>query len=199
MESGHFEQFKTSDDRALAAYFDRHARALMLFAHRIVADAGVAEEIVQDAYLKLWMARERIESEAHLKSFLYQATRNAGIDHLRTASSRRHTAVAELDENISHPDPDLLAGMIHAETLQLVYLEVKKLSLTQQQVFQLTFIEGLGTEEICTQLGMTANAVFIARSKALSTLQRIFKGRDLLVYLAFMQLVGLCHAAQADA
>ncbi len=197
MESGHFEQFKANNDRALSVYFDRYSRALILFAYRITEDAEVSEEVVQDAYVKLWTARDRIESEAHLKSFLYQATRNACIDNLRAAGSRIQTSAAELDENLSQPDADLLARMIHAETLQLVYLEVKKLSPTQQQVFQLTFIEGLSTDEISAQLGMTANAVFIARSKALSTLQHMFKGRDLLLYLAFLQLAGLHPAAHA--
>ncbi len=69
-----------------------------------------------------------------------------------------------------------------------MYAEVRKLSPTQQQVFRLTFIEGLSTDEISAQLNMTANAVFIARSKALSTLQRVFKGKDLLVFLAFLQV-----------
>lgn len=194
MEPEYFEQFKANDDYALSAYFDRHARALLLFAQRIIADASVAEELVQDAYVKLWMARKRIQNESHLKSFLYQATRNACIDHLRTIGSHMHGFAVELDENINQPDADLLARMIHAETLQLVYSEVKKLSPTQQQVFRLTFIEGLTTEEICAALGMTANAIFIARSKALSTLQRLFKGKDLLIYLVFLQLAGLWRA-----
>jgi len=145
--------------------------------------------LVQDAYVKLWTARGRIQNEAHLKSFLYQTTRNACIDHFRTKAARMEASAVELDENLGQPDADLLARMIHAETLQLVYAEVKKLSPTQQQVFRLTFIEGLNTDEICTELDMTPNAVFIARSKALATLQRVFKGKDLLVYLAFLRLI----------
>ncbi len=188
MEFSYFKRFKANDDRALSAYFDRHARALLLFAHRIVADACIAEELVQDAYVKLWTARDRIANEAHLKSFLYQATRNACVDHLRAADNRLRASATELDENLGLPDADLLARIIHAETLQLVYAEVRKLSPTQQQVFRLTFIEGLSTDEISAQLNMTANAVFIARSKALSTLQRVFKGKDLLVFLAFLQV-----------
>lgn len=191
MEPEYFEQFKANDDHALAAYFDRHVRALLLFAQRIIGEEHVAEELVQDAYVKLWMARDRIENEAHLKYFLYQTTRNACIDHLRSTGSSTQRFAVELDENIKQPDADLLARMIHAETLQLVYREVKNLSPTQQHVFRLTFIEGFTTEEICTELGMTANAVFIARSKALTALQRVFKGKDLLIYIAFLHLIGL--------
>jgi len=194
MESGYFKLFKANDDRALSTYFDRHARALLLFAQGIIADVMVAEELVQDAYVKLWMARDRIQNEIHLKSFLYQTTRNACIDYLRTNGSRSKRLVVELDENINQPDADLLARMIHAETLQFVFQEVKKLSPAQQQVFRLTFIEGLTTEEICTKLGMTANAVFIARSKALSTLQHVFRDQDMLIHLVIIQLAVLWQA-----
>ena len=189
MESPYFNQFKAGNERALSAYFDRHVRALLLFAYRMVADEAVAEELVQDAYVKLWSARERVQSEAHLKSFLYYTTRNACIDHLRGSESRIRSLSDEPDENIIQADSDLLARMIHAETLQLVYAEVKKLPPNQQRVFKLTFIEGLKTEEICAELGMTANAVFIARSKALATLQNLFKGGGLLAYLFFLSLV----------
>ncbi|MFC3199185.1 RNA polymerase sigma factor [Parapedobacter deserti] len=183
-----FEKFKSGNERMLSAYFDRYARGLLLFAYRMVANDSVAEELVQDAYLKLWDARARLENEAHLKSFLYLTTRNACIDYLKGIENRVRVASGELKDDFPQTDNDLLARMIHAETLQLIYAEIKRLSPTQQQVFKLTFIDGLRTEEICTALGMNSNAVFIARSKALAKLQKLFKGKDLLAYLAFLPL-----------
>lgn len=194
MEIEFFKRFKANDHQALSVYFDRHVRALLLFAQRFIANPSVAEEVVQDAYVKLWAVRNRIQNEDHLKSFLYQTTRNACIDYLRTNAHRIQEQAVELDENINQPDTDLLARMIHAETLQLVYSEVKKLPPTQQQVFLLTFIEGLNTEEICTMLGMTANAIFVARSKALATLQHLFKGKELFICTALLHLTGLWQA-----
>ncbi|MBK1439354.1 sigma-70 family RNA polymerase sigma factor [Parapedobacter sp. ISTM3] len=183
-----FEQFKSGDERILSAYFDRYARGLLLFAYRMVGDDSIAEELVQDAFLKLWEARERLESEAHLKSFLYLTTRNACIDYLKGIGNRLRAASGELKEELLQADSDLLARMIHAETLQLIYAAIKRLSPTQQRVFKLTFIDGLSTEEIGAELGMNSNAVFIARSKALARLQKLFKGKDLLIYVAFLSL-----------
>ncbi len=191
MDLEYFEQFKANNERAITSYFDRHASALVWYANSIIVDVELAEEIVQDAYIKLWAARERIHSEAHIKSFLYTVTRNTCIDHLRKASIRPHAAQVELDAELVQPDTDLLSRMIHAETLQLVYREVQKLPLAQQQVFRLIFIEGLDTEEVCAQLKMTPNAVFVAKSKALSTLQKIFRHKDALVYLLFLKLFNL--------
>lgn len=191
MEPMSFIQFKKGEERALSTYFERHARQLLLFAYRRVSDESVAEEVVQDAYVKLWTSRQRVESEAHIKSFLYLATRNACIDHLRRVSGRDPLRASELDENIAWGDQDLLAQLIHAETLQLIYGEVKKLPQTQQRVFQLTYLEGVSTDEICEELGMTPNAVFVARSKALNKLQQLFKGKSLLATLMlFCTLAG---------
>lgn len=188
MEQVLFMQFKRGKERALAVYFEKHVRALLLFAYHLVNDESVAEELVQDAFVKLWDSRHRMENEKHLKAFLYQATRNACIDYLRSAQNRAKLDSIESEDDFSPIGDDLFARMIHAETLQIVYAEVKRLSPTQQLVFKLTFIEELTTEEICAQLDMTANAVFIARSKALAALHKIFKGKDLLVYLAFLSL-----------
>lgn len=178
-----FIQFKDGDERVLSSYFERHARQLLLFAYRRVSDEFVAEEVVQDAFVKLWASRQRLKSEAHIKSFLYLTTRNACIDYLRRSGGRDPLHASELDENIIWGYEDMLAQIIHAETLQLIYAEVKKLPPTQQRVFQLTFLEGLTTEEICEELGITSNAVFVARSKALNKLQRLFKGQSLLATL----------------
>lgn len=185
MEQMLFKQFKRGKERALAVYFEKHVRALLLFAYHLVKDEFVAEELVQDAFVKLWDSRGRMENEKHLKAFLYQATRNASIDYIRSAQNRAKLSPVESDDDFSQIGDDLLARMIHAETLQMVYDEVKRLSSTQQLVFRLTFIEELTTEEICAELDMTANAVFIARSKALAALHKIFKGKDLLMHLAF--------------
>lgn len=189
MESELFEQFKANNHKALETYFDRHAPALLLFANKIVIDENVAEEKIQDAYIKLWEARERIINQEHLKSFLYQTTRNSCIDHLRTNRKYFQLSIQEIKENISTSDEDLLSKIIHTETLMLVYSEVKKLPARQQKIFHLSFIDGLSTQEICEELGMTANAVFIARSKALATLRHLFKGNDPLILALYI----ICH------
>lgn len=189
MDTELFQRFKDGDNRSFTSYFEQYGKSLLFFAYNIVSNEDIAEEVVQDAYIKLWNTRTRIENNSHLKSFLYKTVRNACIDHLRSSKIRTWNETVELDDNMTLSDNDMLAHMIHAETLRLVYQEVKKLSPTQQRVFHMTYIDGLSTEEICLQLDMTPNAVFIARSKALNTLQRIFKNKAWLYYLSFLQLL----------
>lgn len=65
------------------ALFDAHAPALRRHARRIVRSPEVAEDVVQEVFLRLWVARERVEAGAGIRSYLYIATRARALDHLR--------------------------------------------------------------------------------------------------------------------
>lgn len=185
----HLELLQQGNQEGLRYFMQQHARALTYFAHRMVKETVVAEEIVQDGFIKVWEARDRFESPDKLKSFLYVATRNACLNHLELVGNRRHTLVDDLANDLQQPGSDVLTGMIHAETIALIHQELLRLPDQQATVFRLVYFEGLSTEEICERLGTTPNAVFLARSKAIKTLQKIFRGKEMLVYLAFLRFV----------
>lgn len=183
MNSLLFDRFKEGDERVLGSYFDKHVKALLLFAYQIVLDEGSSEELVQDAYIKLWSNRTNIENESHLKSFLYTVVRRGGVDLLRKRKGFSSVSIEESGDLFldSHDSP--LAHIIHVETLQLIYNEINRLPKSQQLVFKFAFIDGLTTEEICKELSMSPNAVFIAKSKALSTLKRVFRNNHMSLFL----------------
>lgn len=180
---------KKGHQKGLRYFMQRHMRAITYFARHMVNDIAVAEEIAQDSFVKVWESRERFESAENVKAFLYVATRNACLNHLNTASTRRQAQSEELSEDLQAPDSNVLTGMIHAETIALIHAELERLPERQAAVFRLTYFDGLTTEEICKALGTTPNAVFLARSRAIHTLQRIFKGKNLLYYTAFLSVL----------
>jgi len=180
---------KDGHQQGLEYFMQRHLRALTYFARRMVKEVEVAEEIVQDCFVRVWESRNRFESAENVKAFLYIATRNACLNYLDAASTRRHARSEELSEDIQHPDSDVLTGMIHAETIALIHQELERLPEQQAVIFRLIYFNGLSTEEICESLGISANAVFLARSRATQTLKRVFKGRNLLYYIAFVQIL----------
>ena len=188
MESSNFQQFQRGNSRSLNYYFDSYVKELLIFCYRIVYDNQVAEEIVQDTFTTLWNSRSSIQSEEHLKSFLYHITRNKSIDYLRSNKSNPIVSTDSIPEDIMQADPNLLARMIHAETLDLIYKEVKNLTTTQRQIFEMTFIEGLSAQEISEKLSMSPNAVYTARSKALAMIRLVCQQKDFLIFIAFLQI-----------
>lgn len=186
MGAERLQRLKNGDPSVLSLYFEQYGKSLLFFANSMVSDEDIAEEVVQDTYIKLWTKRSRIESDSHLKSFIYMTTRNACIDYLRRSDQRMKPIEVE-QEDLEEPEGDTLAQIIHVETLYLIYEEVKKLPPMQRQVFRLTYMEDMTTEEICEELHITANAVFIARSKAIGNLRKVFKNKNLFYYLALLQ------------
>jgi RNA polymerase sigma-70 factor (ECF subfamily) len=161
----------------------------LFFVFKTLADDGLSEEIVQDSFMKLWNAKHTIESESHLKFFLYKTARNACIDRLR--EKKKLYAVQELENNMISTDHGVLAKMIHSETLKLIIEEVAKLPKIQREVFHLTYFEDMNTDEIVQRLGISPNAVFVARSKAVGYVRKVFK--DKLVTVCSLTVLSLLN------
>src|SRR5262247_4046858 len=75
----------------LAELFDRHHAELYRYAERFTGDADLAEDVVQDAFVRLALRPPRDGS--HLRAWLYRVTTTAAIDALRGA--RRRAALAQ--------------------------------------------------------------------------------------------------------
>jgi RNA polymerase sigma-70 factor (family 1) len=183
----HLELFRFGDRQGLIYYMEQFLKPLSFYAGQLVKEQEVAEEIVQDSFVKLWELRDRFASEDHIKHFLYTVTKHACLNHLGAAQTRWRSKTEPLSESMLEPAEDVLTGMIHAETIALIYQELEQLPEQQSRIFKLVYFEGLTTAEVCAQLGITENAVFLAKSRAIKALKHNLKGAGLAGYLLFLQ------------
>lgn len=186
----HLHELHDGRESGLHHFIQLHSKSLRFFAYNIIRSKEAAEEIVSDVFFKLWSGRERFATAEKIKAFLYIATRNACYDYLDSPKNRIHCDIDIIDE-LQHPQHDLLAGIIESELVELVYQELINLPEQQAAVFRMSYMEGMTTDEICDAQSMTANAVFLARSRALAKLRIIFKGRQFILYLAFLHWTGM--------
>lgn len=177
------------DERALQQVIKDFLHPLRYYAWTFVKSQEVAEEIAYDAFVKLWQERSRFESDVQVKRFLYFVTKNKCLDHLKAADTRLRQV---LDDTIDMPiaDIDLEARVIQTELMQAIYKEINNLSDKQAAVFRLSYIEGLSADEISAQLGISLNAVYLNKSLASKTLQRIFKDKGDWLYVLFLLKFG---------
>jgi len=179
------QQLRDGNAVALKLLIDRYQREVCYFATNLLKDQDVAEEIVDDGFLKIWNSSGQFDSLNELKSFLYVVVRNACLDYLKSPRNRKMDV---LDEDYAKvpSEENIEAQLIYSELLGAVYQEVCKLPEKQKQVFLLSFFEGLSTPEIAEKLGITANAVFINKHEATKTIRLIFKETNPFLYLLFV-------------
>ncbi len=86
------------DESALVVLYDRFGRALFSLALRITSQRAVAEEVVQEAFVRVWRHAGRFEtSRGKVSSWMMGITHNLAIDELRKARSRPQIADTEID------------------------------------------------------------------------------------------------------
>ena len=75
---------------ALAEAYRRHAGAVFALARRLLVDPGMAEEVVQEVFLRLWSQPDKFDPErGSLRAFLLAQTHGRAVDMLRSETSRR--------------------------------------------------------------------------------------------------------------
>jgi RNA polymerase sigma-70 factor (ECF subfamily) len=79
------------DSEAFTILYDRYGRAAFSLAYRVMGERQAAEDLVQDAFLKLWRSATSYRPErSGVRTWLFSIVRNRGID-LRAHASRRRT------------------------------------------------------------------------------------------------------------
>ncbi|PPK99362.1 RNA polymerase sigma factor [Parapedobacter indicus] len=183
------QDFRDGRGHAFDRLMKQFVKPLTWHVYRLCRNKEVAEDIVAETFAKLWKTRENFGTEANVKSFLYIAARNASLDYLGSVQRRVAVRQGELDEDLVSRDIDPLTHIIHAELIQALVEETARLPERQGDVFRMTYLEGLTTEEICHLLGITPNAVFLAKKKATAAIRKAFAGRYLHLYLALVSLL----------
>lgn len=168
-------------ESALCFFMDQYSHALHFHAYKFVKNKDVAREIVSDAFVKLWERRLNFDSEERIKSFLYLVTRNECLDYLKQ-SRNKYQHDEEFLVGLESTEENILTKIIYTELIELIVKEIEKLPKQQGQIFQLSVLEGKETEEICEELGTTASNVYFSRSKAISTLKKVFKHKNISYY-----------------
>jgi RNA polymerase sigma-70 factor (ECF subfamily) len=130
----------------------------------------MAEDIVQDVFLKTWQFRLRIKSERNIKSFLYKITYNEFVNlyhRHRTISELDKAYVEALNEVVDDSNAELLEHKI-----ALLTKGIEKLSGKCKEVFLLSKEDGLTNIEISEYLNISIKTVEGHLTKAYSFLRK---------------------------
>lgn len=166
-----------SDERAFAAYVERHRRELHVHCYRMLASFDDAEDAVQETFLRAWRRRETFEGRSTFRAWLYKIATNACLDLL--AKRRPEPATGGevlwlqpypdrlLDELPADEDAQPEAVTVARETIELAYLTaVQHLAPRPRAVLILRDVVGWPAKEVADLLGDSVNSVNSALQRA---------------------------------
>lgn len=175
------ERFRRGDPRAFEELMRRHRNALYNFVQRSVRNPQTAEEILQDAWMRMVVGARDFQNASKFSTWAYTVARNLCIDHARKAALRRHPSLDEptrrdeegptLGERVQDPDAAVDRAAIGHE-LQLRLAEaVESLPSEQREVFLMREYSNLPFKEIAEIVGAPENTVKSRMRYALERLQ----------------------------
>jgi RNA polymerase sigma-70 factor (ECF subfamily) len=155
---------------SLEYLFREYYARLCYFAYRFTDNHDLAEDLVQDCFLKFWDRRADVANETAAKAYLYQSVRNACLNALRHAEVERKYATSQ-QAGSGTDTPHRLEMIIRAELLGQVHQAIESLPEGCRQVLKLAYFESLKNEEIAEQLGVSVNTVKTQKARALKLLR----------------------------
>lgn len=134
---------------------DLHAGHVFGIARRVVADANLAEEVAQDAFMALWRRPGAFDPErGSLRAFLLGITRNKAIDLVRREESRRRTKEALIAEAEAAPAQTPPSGPEEFAERDEVRTALAGLSDLQREAIVLAYFGGRTYREVADELGI---------------------------------------------
>lgn len=172
------------DEEALGTLMDRYGGALLHFAHRLVGDLHLAEEIYQDTMLKAWQQAGTFRMEGHLKAWLFRVARNNAIDYMRRkrVSTEEYSPSLETADEESEPEHLMEQAWVSSEMMRAL----DDLPDVYREVITLRFFHQLCYQEIAEIMNIPLGTVKSRLSYALGRLTKILREKG--INPAFLEL-----------
>jgi RNA polymerase sigma factor (sigma-70 family) len=162
------------DDQAFRELFGRYASVAHALAFRLVRQAQVAEEIVQEAFLAVWRNPDRYDgSRGSVRSWLMGTVHHRAVDAVRREQAQRRRAeqASGLGPGIvEDPIDDVLAAIDLPRERKLVRSALGELPEEQREVIQRMYFEGLSQSQIAERTGLPLGTV---KSRTLLAMRRL--------------------------
>jgi len=163
------------DSDAFGQLYDLFADRMFKFICLKVSDRGIAEDILQEVFIKSWQGMKTVRLEnLNFKAWLYKVTSNTINDHFRKIY--RSPLILELDENLNAAsDENLADSASKSQDLELIKECINNLPPKHQQILELRFVQDLTIKETADILNKSNLAVRIMQHRALKQLKNILQ------------------------
>ena len=157
------------DQAQAEALVETHGQAVYRLAYARTLNRADAQDITQEAFLRLVAAAPDFRDAAHCRAWLLRVAMNCAADLRRREKFRRHVSLEEADQLAAPADREGDAGVLEA---------VGALPEPYRAVVHLFYYEGMSTAEIARVLGLREGTVRVRLSRARDKLRILLDGTE---------------------
>jgi RNA polymerase sigma-70 factor, ECF subfamily len=170
----------SGDAGAFAVLYDRHSRATYSLVYRMMGERQAAEDLVQDAFLKVWRAAGSYQSErGSVRTWILSIAHNRGIDQLRSTASRRRTQEKVVLIAPTSQSDEAFKEAWQASQRDRVRAALSQLPSEQAKVLELAYFSGYTHVEIAELLDVPLGTVKGRMRLGLTKIKEFFEDRGM--------------------
>jgi RNA polymerase sigma-70 factor (ECF subfamily) len=182
LEKELIEKIRNNDTRAFDVVFNRYYSILCTFAADLIMRIDLAEEIVQDVFVKFWDHRNSIHVTTSLKAYLFKMVQNSCYNYIRDHATLKNIKEVSIEditlqfELLKINDTDSVFDKLwSAEMESDLSKAIESLPDQCKEIFYLCRYEGLTYSEISKKLAISVSTVKTQMSRAMEKLEVVVK------------------------
>ncbi|HEY4207156.1 MAG TPA: RNA polymerase sigma-70 factor [Puia sp.] len=179
------------NDKAFGTLFHHYRPKIYSYAFQLFGNALMADELVQEVFLKVWLNRDKLPHILKFDSWLFIIARNQVFDMLKLLA-KENTARQQMARFLN-PEANLVEDQLLDKENELrLQHAIDHLSPQQKLIFTLSRHKGMKHEEIASQLNISRNTVKTHLVHALKTLRDILHFHSDSTLLLLLSLWSIC-------
>lgn len=162
-------KLKDGDPQAYNQLFDKYYMPLCVYSFKYCDSFQLAEDIVQDFFVKIWDEKIYLKFESPMNPYLFKAIKNNTLQAIKKQSKFQFAAIEKMVNNLMEEEPLDFARL--EEEKKILLEQVEALPEKSKEVFKAIVLENLKYKEVAERLNISVNTVKTHYSRALKQLR----------------------------
>ncbi len=182
------KQIQSGNRAAFDQFYKEYFRSMVAFASSYLRDKNLAEDLVQDAFIKLWEKRTTINDDSNLGAFLVTIIKNSMLDYFNHVRIKNKVE-SQLQSSLAHSvelnyqsieacDPN---SLFQKDIHQLIQKALNRMPEQTKTIFEMSRFKNMSYQEIAQHYQISVKGVGFHIAKALKEMRNQLKD-----YLAFI-------------
>ncbi|MES2274975.1 MAG: sigma-70 family RNA polymerase sigma factor [Bacteroidota bacterium] len=167
------KQLQNGSEHAFTILYDQFSKSIYRNILRLVRDEDIAQELLQDLFLKIWEIKSNIKLEGSFKSFLYKVAGNMVYMHFRKIAKDNRMIEKLINAYVDH-ETEGPETILSDENIDLLQIAIGTLPPQRKHIYTLCKLEGKSYEEVSDLLGISTSTISDHIVKANKTVKQYF-------------------------